>query len=154
MSGLPLRLTAGLALALCGWCAGDAVVQNLQQRLDALEATICLLEDIREAITFRRQDLGSLCQSLTRAERLQSREGTLQTALPPPGLNKREAAWFRECFSGMGRAEAEQECQRVEQYIEKFRTALGQCRADAREKQALAHKLGLAAGLALGVLLL
>lgn len=50
--------------------------------------------------------------------------------------------------------EAEQECQRLEQYADKFRMALVQCRAELQQRRALSRRLGLAAGLALGVLLL
>ena len=149
-----LRWAGALMLTFCGWCAGDALAQKLQAEVDALEDTVHLLEDIREEIAFRRQDLGRLCAHLTRKGRLHTQSGTMQTALPPPALGRREAEWFRECFAGLGRTEAEQECQRLEQYTDKFRTALAQRRAEVQQQRALARKLGLAAGLALGVLLL
>ena len=143
-----LRWAGALMLALCGWCVGDALAQKLQAEVDALEDTVHLLEDIREEIAFRRQDLGRLRERLTREGR------KIQTALPPPALGKREAAWFHACFAGLGRTEAEQECQRLEQYADKFRMALAQCRAELQQRRALSRRLGLAAGLALGVLLL
>ena len=141
-------------LALCGWCIGDALAQKLQAEVDALEDTVHLLEDIREEIAFRRQDLGRLRERLTREGRLRTKNSRIQTALPPPALGKREAAWFHACFAGLGRTEAEQECQRLEQYADKFRMALVQCRAELQQRRALSRRLGLAAGLALGVLLL
>ena len=58
------------------------------------------------------------------------------------------------CRAGLGRTEAEQECQRLEQYADKFRMALAQCRAELQQRRALSRRLGLAAGMALGVLLL
>ena len=149
-----LRWAGALMLTFCGWCAGDALAQKLQAEVDALEDTVHLMEDIREEIAFRRQDLGRLCARLAREGRLRTQSGTMQTALPPPALSRREAEWFRECFAGLGRTEAEQECQRLEQYTDKFRSALAQRRAEVQQRRALARKLGLAAGLALGVLLL
>lgn len=149
-----LRWAGALMLTVCGWCAGDALAQELQAEVDALEDTVHLLEDIQEEIAFRRQDLGRLCVRLTREGRLCTQGGTMQTALPPPTLDRREAEWFRECFARLGRTEAEQECQRLEQYTDKFRTALAQRRAEMQQWRALARKLGFAAGLALGVLLL
>ena len=149
-----LRWAGALMLTICGWCAGDALAQKLQAEVDALEDTVHLLEDIREEIAFRRQDFGQLCARLTREGRLRTQNGTMRAALPPPALGRREAEWFRECFAGLGRTEAEQECQRLEQYADKFRTALAQRRAEMQQRRALARKLGLAAGLALGVLLL
>ena len=111
-----LRWAGALMLTVCGWCAGDALAQKLQAEVDALEETVHLLEDIREEIAFRRQDLGQLCARLTQKGRLRTQSNTMQTALPPSALGRREAGWFRECFAGLGRTEAEQECQRLEQY--------------------------------------
>lgn len=149
-----LRLVGALMLTVCGWCAGDALAQKQQAELDALESTVHLLEDVREEIAFRRQDFAVLCERFTREGRLCTQNSRMQTALPPPALRPREAEWFRECFAGLGHTEAEQECQRLEQYLGKFRTALAQCRAGMQQRRVLARKLGLAAGLALGVLLL
>ena len=149
-----LRWAGALMLAICGWCVGDALAQKLQAEVDALEDTVHLLEDIREEIAFRRQDLGRLCERLTQEGRLRTQNSRIQTALPPPALGKREAAWFHACFAGLGHTEAEQECQRLEQYANKFRMALAQCRAELKQRRALSRRLGLAAGLALGVLLL
>lgn len=80
-----LRWAGALMLALCGWCVGDALAQKLQAEVDALEDTVHLLEDIREEIAFRRQDLGRLRERLTREGRLRTRNSKIQTALPPPG---------------------------------------------------------------------
>ena len=149
-----LRWAGALMLALCGWCVGDALAQKLQAEVDALEDTVHLLEDIQEEIAFRRQDLGRLRERLTREGRLRTRNSKIQTALPPPALGKREASWFHACFAGLGRTEAEQECQRLAFYQERFTLFLQQAQEHARPQLELSHKLGFAVGLAAAILCL
>ena len=60
---------------------------------------------------------------------------------------------FSECFSGLGRLEAEQECRRLELYQAQFQAALQEGEAAAQTQSMLSHKLGLAAGLAAAILL-
>ena len=73
---------------------------------------------------------------------------------PPPGLTGPESACFVECFSALGRTEAEQECQRLTYYQERFTTYLQQAQERARPQLELSHKLGFAAGLAAAILCL
>ena len=67
---------------------------------------------------------------------------------PLPGLTRPERDCFIECFSGLGRTEAEQECQRLAFYQERFTLFLQQAQEHARPQLELSHKLGFAAGLA------
>lgn len=73
--------------------------------------------------------------------------------LPFPSLTLEERTRFSECFSGLGRLEAEQECRRLELYQAQFQAALQEGEAAARTQSMLSHKLGLAAGLAAAILL-
>lgn len=149
-----LRLIGAIGLVLCGWCTGDAVCQKSLEHLTALEETLELLRELRQEIGFRRADLSELCAALVRAGRLDAPEKCLQTARPPQALARSEAECFRECVSGMGRAEAERECARLDLYIRKFAVFLQQCRADNAERRRLARRLGAAAGLSAAILLL
>ena len=78
---------------------------------------------------------------------------SLQTLEPFPSLTLEERTRFSECFSGLGRLEAEQECRRLELYQAQFQAALQEGEAAARTQSMLSHKLGLAAGLAAAILL-
>ena len=73
---------------------------------------------------------------------------------PLPGLTRPERDCFIECFSGLGRTEAEQECQRLAFYQERFTLFLQQAQEHARPQLELSHKLGFAAGLAAAILCL
>ena len=73
---------------------------------------------------------------------------------PLPGLTRPERDCFIECFSGLGRMEAEQECQRLAFYQERFTLFLQQAQEHARPQLELSHKLGFAAGLAAAILCL
>ena len=149
-----LRLAGAVGFVLCGWCAGDAARRHTQEHLEALEAVRALLEELEQEITFRRADLNALARRWAAEQRLQTGQGTLQSALPPPCLTRQEAACFRECFAGLGRAEAEQECQRLALYRERFAGYWHQSQQTAQEQMTLARRLGLAAGLAVGILFL
>ena len=58
---------------------------------------------------------------------------------------------FIECFSSLGRMEAEQECQQLAFYQERFTLFLQQAQEHARPQLELSHKLGFAAGLAAAI---
>ena len=73
---------------------------------------------------------------------------------PLPGLTRPERDCFIECFSSLGRMEAEQECQRLAFYQERFTLFLQQAQEHARPQLELSHKLGFAAGLAAAILCL
>ena len=73
---------------------------------------------------------------------------------PLPGLTRPERDCFIECFSSLGRMEAEQECQRLTFYQERFTLFLQQAQEHARPQLELSHKLGFAAGLAAAILCL
>lgn len=105
---------------------------------------------------------GSGRRSITAAPllfRRLEREGAVrgesfQALCPPPGLTRPERDCYTECFSGIGRAEAGQECQRLTFYQERFRVFLRQAEERTRPQLELCHKLGLAAGLAAAILCL
>ena len=73
---------------------------------------------------------------------------------PLPGLTRLERDCFIECFSSLGRMEAEQECQQLAFYQERFTLFLQQAQEHARPQLELSHKLGFAAGLAAAILCL
>lgn len=147
-----LRVVCGFFWVACGWCVGDAACLHTRQHLDALEQTLLLLQRVRQEVGYRRADLGQLFGRL-KAEGLVKGE-SFRTICPPPGLTGPERACFAECFSGLGRAEAEQECQRLTFYRERFTTFLQQAGERARPQLELSRKLGLAAGLAAAILCL
>lgn len=139
----------------CGWCAGDAACLRTRRHLAALEQTLLLLERVRQEISFRHTDLGVLRRRLIQDGMLPESSGTEANSFDPPvGLNQLEKACFAECFSGIGRTEAEQECQRLALYQKRFTSFLEQARECARPQLELNRKLGIAAGLAAAILCL
>ena len=115
--------------------------------------TLDLLETLHQEISFRRSDLNLLCRKLIQDGQLPPETVSLQTLEPFPSLTLEERTRFSECFSGLGRLEAEQECRRLELYQAQFQAALQEGEAAARTQSMLSHKLGLAAGLAAAILL-
>ena len=77
-----------------------------------------LLQRVRQEISYRHTDLALLFRRL-KQEGLAAGE-SFQTLCPPPGPTRPERDCFVECFSGLGRTEAEQECQRLAFYQERF----------------------------------
>ena len=147
-----LRVVCALFWLGCGWCAGDAACQNTRRHLAALEKTLLLLQRVRQEISYRHTDLALLFRRL-KQEGLAAGE-SFRGLCPPPGLTRPERDCFVECFSGLGRTEAEQECQRLAFYQERFTLFLQQAQEHARLQLELSHKLGFAAGLAAAILCL
>ena len=141
-----LHILGALLFPLCGWLAGDAIQARTVQHLAALQKCLALLERIRQEVAFRRADLQQLYAELCREGILESGARCLQEAPPPEGLTREEQQCFRTCMSGLGRAEAQQECEQQ---------ALQQTAEHAARRQAgLPRKLGLAAGMAMALLLI
>ena len=109
-----LHILGALLLPLCGWLAGDAIQARTVQHLAALQKCLALLERIRQEVAFRRADLQQLYAELCREGILESGARCLQEAPPPEGLTREEQQCFRTCMSGLGRAEARQECEQLE----------------------------------------
>ena len=152
MSGL-LRGFGLILLPLCGWLAGDAVQARTALHLAALQRTIELLQRIRQEIQYRRADLQSLYRQLCREGLLpQNPGGTLQQLPAPERFSAAERACFTECFDGLGRAEAAQECERLGYYTARFEDYLQQARRTAQRQAGLPHRLGLAGGMMLALL--
>ena len=147
-----LRIVGALFWLGCGWCAGDAACQNTRRHLAALEKTLLLLQRVRQEISYRHTNLTLLFRRL-KQEGLVTGE-SFQALCPLPGLTRPERDCFIECFSGLGRTEAEQECQRLAFYQERFTLFLQQAQEHARPQLELSHKLGFAAGLAAAILCL
>ena len=147
-----LRVVCALFWLGCGWCAGDAACQNTRQHLAALEKTLLLLQRVRQEINYRHTDLALLFRRLEQ-EGLVTGE-SFRDLCPLPGLTRPERDCFIECFSSLGRMEAEQECQQLAFYQERFTLFLQQAQEHARPQLELSHKLGFAAGLAAAILCL
>lgn len=107
----PLRWLSVCCFVVCGWCAGDSFHQQAQAHLEALHKTLDLLETLHQEISFRRSDLNLLCRKLIQDVQLPPETVSLQTLEPFPSLTLEERTRFSECFSGLGRLEAEQEVQ-------------------------------------------
>ena len=149
----PMRWLSSLCLVLCGWCAGDSIHLRTQAHLDALSRVLTLLEILHREISFRRCDLNQLQKKLIAENLLSEDTESFQTLMPFPQLTTKEKLCFSECFSGLGHAEAELECRRLETYIVRFQEFLQESQTKAKTQNELSHKLGLAAGLAAAILL-
>ena len=154
MSGSSLRGFGALCLVLCGWCVGDSICVRTSEHQWALQRTIELLDRIRREIEFRRVDLASLFVRLQREGLVGQAAGSLQELEPFPQLSRREKAAFRNCMAGLGRAEAQQECQRLALYITQFEAFRDDLTPRLNVTMELAHKMGLSVGLAAAILLL
>lgn len=147
------RLVGALLLVCCGWCAGDAVQARYAKREKALRGTVELLRRVRQEVAYRRADFGGLCRQLRAEKLLPDNSCTLQNLPPPPQLTRQEAACFIECVAGLGRAGAQQECERLDYYISRFEAFLAAAQRQTQSSAALSHRLGLAAGAVLALLL-
>ena len=150
------RIFGALLFPLCGWLAGDAVRQKTDRHLHALEQTILLFQRLRQEIHYRRTDLQQLYFCLQQERLVPAAEvGQCLQQLPPPdALSQEEQRVFEECISGLGRAEADQECERMEYYIARFQDSLHQAQTAAQAQAGLPQKLGLAAGAVLALVLI
>lgn len=151
-----LRVVGTLLFPLCGWLAGDAVRQKTDGHLRALEGTILLFQRIRQEVHYRRTDLQQLyCCLQQEGLAPEAEAGRLLQQLPPPeALFPAEQTAFAECISGLGRAEADQECERMDFYIARFQDSLQRARKKAQMQAGLPQKLGLAAGTVLALVLI
>lgn len=148
-----LRCIGVFLLPLCGWLTGDAYRQRALLHVQELEATVALLQRIRQEILFRRVDLAGIYDILCSEGVLkdQPEEGTLQTLLPPGIFSVEERRCFLECMQGLGRRSAEQEAQRLEYYLARFVAFREQAVRAADAQAGLPRKLGFAAGAVLAL---
>ena len=144
-----LHILGALLLPLCGWLAGDAIQARTVQHLAALQKCLALLERIRQEVAFRRADLQQLYAELCREGILESGARCLQE-----GLTREEQQCFRTCMSGLGRAEAQQECEQLDYYRARLQALQQTAEHAARRQAGLPRKLGLAAGMAMALLLI
>ena len=147
-----LHILGALLLPLCGWLAGDAIQARTVQHLAALQRCLALLERIRQEVAFRRADLQQLYAELCREGILESGARCLQEAPPPEGLTREEQQCFRTCMSGLGRAEAQQECEQLDYYRARLQALQQTAEHAARRQAGLPRKLGLAVGIIVAVL--
>ena len=153
-AAMMLHILGALLLPLCGWLAGDAIQARAVQHLAALQKCLALLERIRQEVAFRRADLQQLYAELCREGILESGARCLQEAPPPEGLTREEQQCFRTCMSGLGRAEAQQECEQLDYYRARLQALQQTAEHAARRQAGLPRKLGLAAGMAMALLLI
>lgn len=161
MNTFSFRLAAAALLTVCGFCTGDARRQKFSIHRRTLEAIISLLARLRQEISYRRTDLGRLYRSFAAeqssgsplAEVFQKGNGFHDMPIPKV-LYSEESLCFSECFAGLGRADAKQECTRLDYYLERFEVYLAQAREEERISVSMDRRLGLAAGAMLGLLIL
>lgn len=152
-----LRLVGASFWVVCGWFGGDYFCVQTQNHLDELDKTIELLRRLKQEISCRRTDLNRLYSVLRREGALglcSSQSKNFQTLAAPVSFSETEKICFQECFSGLGRAEAVQECDRLELYLQRFTQFRSAAEQTAQTRLFLAHKLGLGAGLAAAILFL
>lgn len=151
-----LHFLGAALFPICGWLAGDAVLQTTRAHLRALEQVERLLQRVRAEILFRQADLALLYEQLRREGLLtaESPAGTLQRLPAPEPLSAEERLCFADCMSGLGRTDAQQECQRLDYYITRFQQFRQQAGQAARAQAELPHRLGFAAGMVLMILFL
>lgn len=150
-------------LVLCGWCAGETHRRYASARSAALRRTEALLQRLRQEIAYRHVELNRLYRQLG-AEEARPLElspggeaqpgGSFQQMKPPGCFTPEEKACFIECMAGLGRTEAQQECERLDYYIQRFAGFRQEAGQKEREAAALDRRLGLAAGTMLALLFL
>lgn len=161
MSGTALRLAAAALLTLCGFCAGDTRRQKRTARRRTLEEIVGLLIRLRQEIACRRTDLNRFYRTLSSEyppasplKKVFCQGSCFQNLQPPALLEREQAACFVECFSGLGRTDAKQECARLDYYLQRFDGFLTRARQDEQLSLSLDRRLGLAAGALLGLLVM
>jgi stage III sporulation protein AB len=160
---LLLRGSGAALLVFCGWYAGALHQRSLRTRRMELEQTEQLLQRIRQEIAYRHRALDQLYQLLaaegsmacfmpedTGAEIAAS----FQTLSPPQSFSADEKACFVECMADLGHTEAQQECERLNYFLQRFAQFRLQAKEAEQKAAALDLKLGFAAGAVLALLLL
>lgn len=149
-----LRLAGAVLLVCSGWYAGVAVSSGLKAHEEALRGTLGLLRRIRQEISCRRAELGEIYVQLCREGLLPKvGAGAFNALAAPPQLTAQEAECFLECMGGLGRAGAEQECERLGYYAARFEEFLREAERQTQAKAALSRKLCTATGAVLALLL-
>lgn len=151
-----LRYIGAMLLPLCGWIAGDAYSQRSVTHGRELQATIMLLQRVRQEIVFRRTDLATLYRVLCEEGVLkgQKKLTSLQEIVPPGSFSEEEQQCFTECMQGLGRACAAQEKQQLDYYLARFESFQEQAKRSADAQAGLPRKLGFAAGAVLALVFL
>lgn len=161
MSSIALRLTAAVLLTIGGFCAGDARRQKRSARRRTLEDIVGLLTRVQQEISCRRTDLNQLYRTLaseyppdTPMGQIFCRGSCFQKLRLPSFLDRKQAACFAECFTGLGHADAKQECARLDYYLRRFEDFLAKAKEEESISLDLDRRLGLAAGALLGLLMM
>ncbi len=151
-----LRWAGAALLPLCGWLTGTMFQARARQHIAQLQHTVELLQRIRQEIAYRRPGLEQLQHCLLQEGMLADleRADTLQQLAPPELFTPEEQLCFTQCFSGLGRSAAVQECERLDYYDARFTEFLHRAQQQADAKAGLPGRLGLAAGAVLALLVL
>ncbi len=152
-----LRVIGACFWVGCGWFGGDFFCVRAQERLEELDKTLQLLRRLEQEISCRRTDLNMLYQTLFREKLLFGScdlKGNFRELNAPLSFSEVEVECFRECFSGLGRTEAAQECARLRLYLQRFEQFRAEAEQTVQTNRMLSHRLGLGAGLAAAIFFL
>lgn len=149
-----LRAAGAVLLVACGWLAGDAVQTRCRDHVRALSWAVWLVQRLRQEIAYQQADLELLYRQLCREDPGLPPQGSLDRLPLPRALTPPERSALEECLAGLGRATAEQECERLDYYRLRLEKALAEADRQEKARAALTHRLGLAAGAVLALWLI
>ena len=140
-----------ILVAMGGLFAGKHFCNRLKIRLICLQQICHLIAYISEEIHCRKTDLeqlyGQLCGS-NEFSVLKLDTGTnIRHLVAPTVLTADEAFCFQECFSALGSLGAQQECLRLEQYLQKFTAYCVTAQKENDQMGRLYLKLGAGVGI-------
>jgi stage III sporulation protein AB len=158
-----MRVCGALLVMFCGWYGGVLHQRGIRARRMELEQTERLLQRVRQEIAYRHYALDQLYRVLAAEGGLacfmslgvgEGSEASFQALQPPRSFFDEEKACFMECMAGLGRTEAQQECERLDYFLQRFARFRMQAEEAEQKAAALDRKLGFAAGAILALLLL
>lgn len=140
----------GGLLVCCGfWCGSEVVRRWRNQRL-ALEETVWLLQQILDAIQYRRLPTNEILLELRQSGRYSrlplNNCRQLQALSPPAYLSKEEAANFTQCMAALGHQGLQDQCEQLRRYLQYFQRRVEQIREKERAAAAICPKIGFCVG--------
>lgn len=142
------------ACTMFGWYFADRVTR----RRRCLQQLCSLLLFLRHEIRYRKTDLSHLYTCIVQNKEYRElhfdASEEFRTVRPPESLTEEDAAAFEECFSGMGKQGSEQECERLDYFRERFKSACSACEQEELAARRLYLRLGFGVGVMIGITLL
>ncbi len=140
----------GGLLVCCGFWCGSEVVRRWHCERISLEETTLLLQQILDAIQYRRLPTDEILRELQQCGHYSLLSlhtcQELQSLSPPVYLSKEEASQFSYCLASLGHQGLQDQCGQLQRYLDYFQKSTEQVREKERAAAAIFPKIGFCVG--------